>query len=325
MKIAILDDYQHVIEKLSCYDLLKGQEVVILHKNEKDIDKQASLIGDSEVLVLTRERTAIGEALLSRLPKLKLISQTGKISNHLDLNACTKHSVLVAEGVGSPVAPAELSWALLMNTVRKIPQAMEGMKQGEWQVNIGSTVFGKTIGIWGYGKIGKRMAGYAKAFGANVLVWGSEGSRRKAVDDGFEQAETKTLFFEKSDIITLHLRLTEQTHGIVKEADLFKMKRNAALINTARAELIEKDALRHLLDKRKDILAGLDVYETEPIYDPNFYLLHNDNVVCTPHLGYVEQNSYELYFGKAFENVISYINGSPANIANPAALSSLHQ
>jgi D-3-phosphoglycerate dehydrogenase len=325
MKIAILDDYQHVIETLSCYNLLKGQEVVILHKNEKDIDKQASLIGDSEVLVLTRERTAIGEALLSRLPKLKLISQTGKISNHLDLNACTKHGVLVAEGVGSPVAPAELSWALLMNTVRKIPQAMEGMKQGEWQVNIGSTVFGKTIGIWGYGKIGKRMAGYAKAFGANVLVWGSEGSRRKAVDDGFEQAETKALFFEKSDIITLHLRLTEQTHGIVKEADLFKMKKNAALINTARAELIEKDALRHLLDKRKDILAGLDVYETEPIYDPNFYLLQNDNVVCTPHLGYVERNSYELYFGKAFENVISYINGSPLNIANPAALSSLHQ
>jgi D-3-phosphoglycerate dehydrogenase len=319
MKVAILDDYQHVIETLSCYELLKGQEVVIFHKNEKDIDKLASLIGDSEVLVLTRERTAITEALLSRLPKLKLISQTGKISNHLDLNACTKHGVLVAEGVGSPVAPAELSWALLMNTVRKIPQAIEGMKRGEWQINIGSTISGKTVGIWGYGKIGQRMAQYAKAFGAKVLVWGSERSRAKAVTDGFEQGETKAFFFENSDIITLHLRLTEQTFGIVKEADLFKMKKNAALINTARAELIEKNALRHLLDERKDILAGLDVYETEPIYDANFYLLNNANVVCTPHLGYVEQNSYELYFGKAFENVINFLNGRPANITNPVS------
>lgn len=319
MKVAILDDYQHVIETLSCYELLKGQEVVIFHKNEKDIDKLASLIGDSEVLVLTRERTAITEALLSRLPKLKLISQTGKISNHLDLNACTKHGVLVAEGVGSPVAPAELSWALLMNTVRKIPQAIEGMKRGEWQINIGSTISGKTVGIWGYGKIGQRMAQYAKAFGAKVLVWGSERSRAKAVTDGFEQGETKAFFFENSDIITLHLRLTEQTFGIVKEADLFKMKKNAALINTARAELIEKNALRHLLDERKDILAGLDVYETEPIYDADFYLLNNANVVCTPHLGYVEQNSYELYFGKAFENVINFLNGRPANIVNPVS------
>jgi D-3-phosphoglycerate dehydrogenase len=317
MKIAILDDYQHVIDKLRCFELLKGQDVTILHKNEKDIDKLATLLADSEIIVLTRERTAITEALLSKLPTLKLISQTGKISNHLDLNACTAHGVLVAEGVGSPIAPAELSWALLMNTVRKIPQGIEGMKRGDWQINLGSTISGKTVGIWGYGKIGQRMAQYAKAFGARVLVWGSERSRAKAVTDGFEQAETKAFFFESSDIITLHLRLTEQTWGIVKEADIFKMKKNAALINTARAELIEKDALQHLLDKRKDILAGLDVYETEPIYDTNFYLLNNANVVCTPHLGYVEQNSYELYFGKAFENVINFLNGRPANIANP--------
>lgn len=320
MKITILDDYQHVIEKLHCFDLLKGQDVEILHETEKDPARLASMIADTGILVLTRERTEITEELLSKLPGLKLISQTGKISNHLNLDACNRHHVAVAEGVGSPIAPAELTWALLMNTVRQIPQAIEGMKQGKWQINIGTTVYGKTLGIWGYGKIGQKIAQYAKVFGARVLVWGSENSRNKAVEDGFERAETKAGFFKNADIITLHLRLNDETSGIVNESDLLSMKDGSVFINTARAELIKKGALLNVLKSGKNIFAGLDVYEDEPVYDTNFELLNMQHVICTPHLGYVEKNGYELYFGKAFENVINYINGNPSNIANPEVL-----
>ncbi|WP_379084130.1 D-2-hydroxyacid dehydrogenase family protein [Pedobacter sp. UC225_65] len=320
MKIAILDDYQNVVHSLDCFKRLAGQHVTILHHTEKDIDRLSELVKDVEIIILTRERTQISAQLLAKLPKLKLISQTGKISNHLDLSACTQYKVAVAEGIGSPIAPAELTWILLMNVVRKIPQAIEGMKNGEWQVNIGSTVHGKTIGIWGYGKIGKMIAQYAKVFGAKVMVWGSTTSRANAVADGFEAALTKEAFFATADIISLHLRLNDQTFGIVKATDLALMQTSAALINTARAELIEKGALLKALKKGRPGFAGIDVFEQEPIYDPKFELLQLPNVVCTPHLGYVELNSYELYFNKAFENVINFINGLPSNIANPEVL-----
>lgn len=320
MKITILDDYQNIIKKLNCFDLLKDQDVEILHETEKNVDKLSRLLSDTEILVLTRERTEITEELLNKLPKLKLISQTGKISNHINLAICTKYNVSVAEGIGSPIAPAELTWALLMNTVRQIPQAIAGMKNGKWQINIGNTVNGKTIGIWGYGKIGQKIAQYAKAFGAKVIVWGSESSRNKAVEEGFEQAETKEIFFKTADIITLHLRLNNETFAIVKESDIMMMKDNSVLINTARAELIEKNGLENVLKNKKDFFVGVDVYENEPIYDKNYELLKYDNVVCTPHLGYVELNGYELYFEKAFENAVNYINGNPTNIANPTTL-----
>jgi D-3-phosphoglycerate dehydrogenase len=321
MKITILDDYQNIIKELKCFSLLEGQNVQILHHTEKDVQSLAEKLQDSDVLVLTRERTQISEALLALLPNLKLISQTGKISHHLRLSDCTKYNVAVAEGVGSPIAPAELTWALLMNTVRQIPQAIESMKNGQWQTTIGSAIYGKTIGIWGYGKIGRKIARYAKAFDAKVLVWGSETSRAKAVQDGYNRADTREDFFSTCDIITLHLRLHEATFGIVKESDLLLMKENSALINTARAELIEKGALLKCLKLGKPAFAGLDVYEEEPVYDRNFELLTLPNVVCTPHIGYVERSSYEMYFGKAFENVINYINGTPTNIANPEVLS----
>lgn len=320
MKITILDDYQNAVENLEAFKILKGLDVTILNYTEKNTSKLAELLQDSEILVLIRERTEITEELLSKLPKLKLISQTGKKSNHLDINACTKYKVAVAEGIGSPVAPSELAWALILNTVRKIPQAIQGMKDGKWQTNIGSTIRGKKIGIWGYGKIGQQIAKYAQVFGANVLVWGSEASRNQAVLDGFEKAASKEEFFSTSDIITLHLRLNEQTFGIVKETNLSLMKSDAALINTARAELIEKGALLKCLKNGRPGFAGLDVYEEEPIYNADYELLKMPNVVCTPHIGYVEKNSYELYFEKAFENVINYINRNPTNIANPEAL-----
>lgn len=320
MKITILDDYQFVVEKLSCFDILADQEVEIIHHSEKDVERLSKLLFDTDILVLTRERTEITEDLLRRLPKLKLISQTGKISNHLNLAHCTKYNVAVAEGVGSPIAPAELTWALLLNVARQIPQAIEGMKRGKWQINIGTSIHGKTIGIWGYGKIGQKIAQYAKVFGANVLVWGSEVSRNKAVEDGFQKANNREYFFQYSDIITLHLRLNQQTLGIIKEADIMSMKENSILINTARAELIERGALSNVLKSGKNIFIGLDVFESEPIYDPDFEFLKYDNVICTPHLGYVEKNSYELYFKKAFENVMNFIQGNPSNIANPEIL-----
>jgi D-3-phosphoglycerate dehydrogenase len=320
MKITILDDYQNAIKELKCFDLLKNQDVKILHTSEKDPKILAGKLHDTNILVLTRERTEIDGKLLSLLPTLKLISQTGKISNHLNLDDCTKYNIAVAEGVGSPIAPAELTWALLMNTVRQIPQAIEGMKNGQWQVNIGSTVHGKTIGIWGYGKIGQKVAQYAKVFGARVLVWGSETSRKKAIEDGFEQANSKEYFFQNADIVTLHLRLNESTFEIVKESDLLLMKENSTLINTARAELIEKGKLLKCLMQGRPKFAGIDVFEEEPVYDKNFELLTSQNVVCTPHLGYVEKNGYELYFGKAFENVLNFINGNPTNIVNPTVL-----
>lgn len=320
MKITILDDYQNAIQDLNCFKLLKHQNVQILNYTEKNVESLAEKLYDTSILILIRERTTIDEKLLKLLPNLKLISQTGKISNHLNLHYCTKYKVAVAEGIGSPTAPAELTWALLMNTVRQIPQAIEGMKNGNWQTNIGSTVYGKTIGIWGYGKIGQKMAQYAKAFGAKVLVWGSQASREKAENDGFEQAGSKEEFFKNSDIITLHLRLNDTTLGIVKESDLMIMKKNAILINTARAELIENGALLKCLKNGTLGFAGIDVYEEEPVYDKNFELLKMNNVVCTPHLGYVEKNGYELYFEKAFENVLNFINGNPTNIANPEVL-----
>jgi D-3-phosphoglycerate dehydrogenase len=321
MKITILDDYQNAIKDLKCFEILEGQDVQILHQTEKNPQLLAEKLKDTNILVLTRERTEINEELLSLLPDLKLISQTGKISNHLNLSICTRHKVAVAEGSGSPVAPAELTWALLMNTVRQIPQAIEGMKNGKWQTNIGSGIHGKTIGICGYGKIGKRIAQYGKAFGAKILIWGSEQSREKALNDGFEKADSKEMFFQTADIISLHLRLNENTFGIIKERDLMSMKENSTLINTARAELIEEGALLKCLKKGKPAFAGLDVYDEEPIYDRDFELLTLPNVVCTPHLGYVEKNGFELYFSKAFQNVINYINGNPTNIANPEVLS----
>lgn len=320
MKVFILDDYQQAVKRLDCFKLLDGFDVTVLTETEKDPVKLAEKIYEAEALVLIRERTEINTALLSGLPDLKLISQTGKISNHLDLDACTKYGVAVAEGIGSPVAPAELTWILIMNVLRQVPEAIEAMKKGEWQTNIGTMVFGKKIGIWGYGKIGKRIAGYAKAFGAEVVVWGSEASRQNAAADGFTAARAKQDFFSGCDVISLHLRLNPETLGIVKFSDLELMKPTAALINTARAELIEPGALVKALENGRPGFAGIDVYENEPVHDTGNPLLDMQNVVCTPHLGYVEQNGYELYFSKAFENVVAFANGNPVNIANPEVL-----
>lgn len=320
MTIAIPDDYQHIIRKLACFQLLKNHQVLTFHEYETEEKVLAEWFKDADVLVLTRTRTKITESLLKQLPKLKLISQTGKNAGHIDIEACTKYGVAIAEGRGNPIATAELTWLLIMNGLRQLPQAIEGMKTGKWQTNIGSRVYGKTIGIWSYGKIGKRVANYAKAFGANVLIWGREKSMQQAKADGFEIAPSKAYFFKNADVVSIHIRLKEVTKGIVKKNDLQLMKSTALFVNTSRAALIEKDALLSALQAGQPGFAAIDVYDEEPIFDKNHPLLKMDNVIGTPHLGYVEKESYELYFSIAFQNVLDFFKGNLVNIANPEAL-----
>ncbi|MGB3104177.1 D-2-hydroxyacid dehydrogenase family protein [Sphingobacterium siyangense] len=320
MRITILDDYQDAVRKLDCFKILDGHDVQILKQSYSDSALLAEKLSDTEALVLIRERTRITEDLLAQLPKLKLISQTGKISNHLDLAVCSRFHVAVAESMGSPVAPAELTWLLIMNALRGLPKALSDMDKGLWQTNIGDCVAGKTIGIWSYGKIGKRIAQYARAFGAQVIVWGSENSREEAVRDGFLAAASKSDFFHFSDVVTLHLRLVPETRGVVKLEDLRSMKPTALFVNTSRAELVEEGALLTALETGVPGMAAVDVYESEPIFDPNYPLLQRPNVLCTPHIGYVEKNGYEQLFRLAFENIVAFSEGDPQHIANPAVL-----
>jgi len=287
---------------------------------------------DAEVLVLIRERTHFNRALIEKLPKLKLISQTGKVGPHIDVAACTDKGIAVAEGVGSPIAPAELTWALIMAGMRRLPQYISNLKHGAWQqsglknstmpVNfgVGMVLHQKTLGIWGFGKIGQLVAGYAKAFGMKVVIWGSEASRTLAEQQGHESAPSREAFFEQADVLSLHLRLNEATHHIVKADDLARMKPTAMLVNTSRAELIDPDVLIAALSRGRPGLAAIDVFESEPVLQGHA-LLRLENCICTPHIGYVEQNSYELYFSAAFTNVVNFIQGTPTHIVNLEALS----
>ena len=318
MKIAILDDYQDAVRHLDCFKQLAEHDVSVFTHT---FDSEASLaqaLKPFDAWVLIRERTAITESLLSQCPELKLISQTGKISNHIDANLCHRYGVEVAEGVGSPIAPAELCWTLIMSAWRHIPQYISQLKQGNWQQNghlgLGRVLAGKTIGIWGYGKIGQRIARYAQTFGMQVLVWGSENSRALAESHGFIAAETREAFFTRADIISLHLRLNETTRDIVTYQDLSMMKPDALFVNTSRAELVEANALYRAMTDCPTRLAAVDVYEQEPCDARSQALLQLENVVCTPHLGYVEQQSYELYFQHAFANVVAFAKGTPTNL-----------
>ena len=324
MKITILDDYQNAVRELKCFKLLEAYDVQVVNETYRTSDELVSAIENAEIVVLIRERTKIDQALLSRLPKLKLISQTGKISNHLDLAACTRSNVLVAEGVGSPIAPSELCWALVMVASRHIVPYAQNLISGEWQqsgsLGLGRTLHGLTFGIWGYGKIGRRVAQYAKAFGMQVLVWGSEISRKAAESDGFAAAPDKAQFFREADVLSLHLRLNAATRGCVAKADLALMKPDSLFVNMSRAGLVEKNALYKELKSMPSKVAAIDVFDREPVRDASDPLLSLPNVLCTPHLGYVEKNSYELYFKTAFENVVNYLEGNPSNIANPELL-----
>lgn len=330
MKILILDDYQDVVRHLDCYARLDGHDVRVLTAPAAGIGQLAVRLRDAEAIVLTRERTRITENLLARLPSLRLISQTGKAGPHIDIDACSRRGIAVAEGTGYSPATAEFTWLLVLAAMRRLPSYMANLYAGAWQQSVpgqpdrplaglGVALAGKTLGVWSYGKIGALVAGYGRAFGMQVVVHGSEQARARAVADGHAALDRREELFERSDILTLHLRLSERTRGCVTRDDLGRMQRTALFVNTSRAELVEPGALVGALAGGRPGMAAIDVYEREPV-GADEPLLRLANVIATPHLGFVERTSYETLFGGAFDNVAAFAAGQPRNIVNAAAL-----
>jgi D-3-phosphoglycerate dehydrogenase / 2-oxoglutarate reductase len=324
MKISILDDYHDTLRTLACFRKLEGHHVEIWNDHVQDVEKLAGRLKDTEVLVLIRERTQIRAPLIDRLDKLRLISQRS-VFPHIDIDACTRRGVIVSSSQHADTpsyATAELTWGLVLAAMRQIPQQMAALKAGRWQIGVGSSLRGKTLGVYGYGRIGAVVAGYAKAFGMKVLVWAREASLARARADGHAVAHSKEAFFDECDVISLHMRLVGPTRGIVKAADLARMKPTALLVNTSRAPLIEPGALEAALRQGRPGMAALDVYEVEPLLDTNHPLLRMDNVVCTPHIGYVSREEYEIQFADVFDQIAAYAAGAPINVVNPEVLGS---
>jgi len=322
MKISILDDYFDTLRTLPCFEKLRGHDVEVWNDHVQDVDTLAQRLKDTEALVLIRERTKIRAPLLDRLPKLRLISQRS-VYPHIDIEACTRHGVVVSSSqhAGTPCyAAAELTWGLILAAMRQIPQQMEALKAGKWQIGVGDSLRGKILGILGYKRIGSVVAGYGKAFGMKVLVWSSEESRARARADGYATAESKQQFFEDCDVISLHLRLVDATRGIVKAEDLARMKPTALIVNTSRAPLIEPSALARALQMGRPGMAAVDVFEEEPVTDTHHPLLQMKNVVCTPHIGYVTRDEYELQFSEIFDQITAYCAAKPINVVNPEVL-----
>jgi D-3-phosphoglycerate dehydrogenase len=322
MKVAILDDYHDTVRTLACFRQLDGHDVTIWNDHIQDVDALAARLADTEALVLIRERTAIRTPLLERLPRLKLISQRS-VYPHIDVETCTRLGIVVSSNqhAGTPsFATAELTWGLIIAALRQSPQQMAALKAGKWQIGVGTTLRHKTLGVFGYGRIGAAVASYGRAFGMGVLVWAREVTLLKARADGYETAASKAAFFEQCDVITLHMRLVDATRGIVTGADLARMKPTALLVNTSRAPLIEPGALAAGRRAGRPRMAAVDVYEEEPMRDTGHPLLNMDNVVCTPHLGYVSRDEYELQFADIFEQINAYAAGAPINVVNPEVL-----
>ena len=322
MKIAILDDYFDTLRTLPSFAKLDGHDVQIFTDHVQDTDVLADRLKDAEAVVLIRERTAIRAPLLERLPTLRLISQRSAYP-HIDIDACTARGVIVSSDLhaGTPsYATAELTWGVILAAARQIPQQMQSLQRGQWQMGVGSTLRGKTLGIHGYGRIGRVVANYGQAFGMHVIVWAREASRQRAQDDGIEVATSQDAFYGACDVISLHMRLVPETRGIVKAADLARMKPTSLLVNTSRAPLIEPGALVQALEAGRPGAAAVDVFEDEPVRDPNHPLLKMPNVVCTPHIGYVTRDEYELQFSDIFDQIVAYAAGAPINVVNPAVL-----
>jgi D-3-phosphoglycerate dehydrogenase len=322
MKISILDDYHDTVRTLACFDRLAGHEVTIWNDHVQDTDALAERLADTEALVLIRERTQIRAPLLERLPKLKLISQRS-VYPHIDNADCTRLGIVVSSSQhpGKPsYATVEMTWGLILAAMRQIPQQMASLKAGGWQIGVGTTLRGKTLGIFGYGRIGSAVANYGRAFAMNVLVWARPATLEKARADGYATAASKEEFFAACDVISLHMRLVEATRHIVQAADLARMKPTALLVNTSRAPLIEPDALVEALRRGRPGMAAVDVYEQEPMRDATHPLLNMPNVVCTPHLGYVTRDEYEVQFVDIFDQIVSYAAGNPINVVNPDVL-----
>jgi D-3-phosphoglycerate dehydrogenase len=326
MNITVLDDYQHTVRTLPAFRKVAGHQVTIWNDHTKDIDVLAERLKDTEALALIRERTPIRAPLLDRLNKLRIISQVS-VYPHVDVEACTRRGIILSADPmpGRPsYATTELAWGLILCSMRRIPQEAAALKAGKWQAgSIGMRLHGKTLGIYGYGKTGAVMAGYGKAFGMTVLVWGRETTLAKARAAGFTVAPNKEAFFEESDVLTLHVRLLDSTRGIVTAADLDRMKPTALLVNTSRAGLIDPGVLEAALRAGRPGMAAVDVYEQEPVLGGQHPLLAMDNVVCTPHLGYVERTGLDEFFNIIFDQILAYENGHPINVVNPEVLAKL--
>ena len=319
MKISILDDYFDTLRTLPCFRKLDGHEVTVWNDHTQDIDELAARLRDTQVLVLIRERTQIRAPLLERLDALRLISQRS-VYPHIDIDACTRRGVIVSsdQHAGSPsYAAAELTFGLILAAMRRIPQQMYALRAGTWQIGVGDSLRGKTLGIYGYGRIGATVAGYGKAFGMNILVWARESSLERARSDHHAVAQSKRAFFESCDVISLHMRLVKETRGIVTRDDLSLMKPTALLVNTSRAPLIEPGALVDALRAGRPGMAAVDVYEEEPLRNADHPLLQMENVVCTPHIGYVTRDEYEIQFSDIFDQITAYAAGTPINVVNP--------
>jgi len=321
MKIAVIDDYQDAFRKLSSYGKLKGHDVIVYNDTEKDPARLAERLKDADVVVLTQQRSPFPRAVIERLPKLKLISQTGRNANHIDIAACTERGIIIsAAGAGLPNPTAELAWGLILSALRHIPYEVQQLKSGKWQSTVGTGLSGKTLGVYAYGRIGSLVARVGKAFGMRVVCWGREGSTAKARADGYEVAASREAFFSESDVISLHLPLNKETRGIVTAADLARMKPTALIVNTSRAPIVESGALAAALKLGRPGRAAVDVYEEEPVLNANHPLIKMDNALCTPHLGYVEEATYEAYYGTAIDHIVAYAEGKPINVLNPEAI-----
>jgi D-3-phosphoglycerate dehydrogenase len=321
MKVTILDDYFDTLRTLACFAKLAPFDVTVFNDHVEDVDQLAERLKDTEALVLIRERTKIGAALLARLPRLRLISQRS-VYPHIDIEACTRLGVIVSSSQheGTPsYAAAELTWALVLAGMRQLPQQVAALRAGTWQIGVGRSLRGKTLGVYGYGRIGSVVAGYGRAFGMSVRIWAREASRRRAESDGYAASGSKEALFDESDVLSLHMRLVDATRGIVTAADLARMKPSALLVNTSRAGLIEPGALVRALQAGRPGMAALDVFEQEPLRDPGHPLLAMENVVCTPHIGYVTRDEYEIQFTDIFDQIVAYAAGAPINVVNPDA------
>ena len=320
MRIAIPDDYQDCVRHLQCFATLAQHEVSVFHDSVSDIESLARRFASAQALVLTRERTRITAELLDRLPQLQIISQTGKLAGHVDLEACTQRGIAVAEGSGTGAATAEMTWALVLASRRHLVAEANRLRSGLWQGTVGQQLQGQRLGVWGYGRIGQQVAAYGRAFGMRVWIWGRAASMAQAQADGFEQAPSREDFFAQSDVLSLHLRLHADTRGIVGAQDLARMQPSALLVNTSRAELITPGSLVQALQQGRPGFAAVDVYESEPVLGAAHPLLQLENALCTPHLGYVERDNYERYFGLAFEHINAFAAGRPSGLVNPEVM-----
>jgi D-3-phosphoglycerate dehydrogenase / 2-oxoglutarate reductase len=318
VKVAILDDWFDTLRTLPCFERLEDHEVAVFTDHAQDTDQLVERLRGFDALVLIRERTEIGAPLLERLPDLRLISQRS-VYPHIDIEACTRLGITVCSNMhpGSPsYSTAELTWGLVLSAMRQIPQQVASCKLGEWQAGVGHSLIGKTLGLYGYGRIAKVVARYGNAFGMHVLVWARPESLERARADQLEVAESREGFFAVCDVLSLHLRLAPATRNIVKRRDLERMKPSALLVNTSRAGLIEPGALVAALRSGRPGMAALDVFEEEPLRDPSHPLLNMDNVICTPHIGYVTQEEWDLQFADVFDQVNAFAAGKPINVIN---------